>query len=105
MFDYYNLASFAEFHPGNIFIANDDNVLSACTAILFKNPSFYSQAFAVACSYCKARQDKLDLILDRLHDSPPEMFQVNERFCLGAKTIKACLGSMNGSEGSRAESG
>lgn len=98
MFDYYNLGSFAEFHPGNIFIANDDNVLSACTAILFKNSSFYTQAFAVASNYCKARQDKLNLILDRLHDNPPERFQVDERFCLGAKTIKTCLGSINVSE-------
>jgi hypothetical protein len=105
VFDYYNLGSFAECHPANPFIANDDNVLSACTAILFKHPTFYAQAFAVAVSYCQARQDKLDLILDRLHDNLPEQFQVSERFCLGARTVKASHESMNGPGGSRAESG
>jgi hypothetical protein len=76
VFDFYNLASFAEFYPGNLFIANDENVLSACTAILFKDPVFYTQAFAVACNYSREREGKLSLIIDSLHGSSPERFQV-----------------------------
>jgi hypothetical protein len=71
VWDYYNLRSFSEFTPGNLFIANEENVLSACTAILFKQPAFYSQVFAVVATYCRAREGRLSLILDHLRGSPP----------------------------------
>jgi len=44
--DYYNLTSFGEGdEANNMFIANEENVLSACTAILFRDHNFYKIVF------------------------------------------------------------
>ena len=50
--DYYSLACFAQDEQANLFIANEENILSACTAILFKDPTFYAQTFNIVNHYC-----------------------------------------------------
>jgi len=44
--DYYNLATFAPPNDGaNMFISNDDNILSTVTAIVFRDHTFYNCLF------------------------------------------------------------
>lgn len=54
--DYYGLSEWGVGDHPNLFIANEENILSACTALLFKDPTFYAQTFAIVNHYCKSRE-------------------------------------------------
>lgn len=96
--DYYDLASFAEGDQANSFITNEENILSACTAILFKDPSFYAQTFAIVSHYCSAREESFTQVLNHLKNSTPERFMVKDKFCLNSKTIETYIQSLNSAE-------
>lgn len=102
--DYYGLSVFAEPSQANFFIANDENILSACTAILFKDTAFYTQTFAIVNQYCQAREASFWKVLEHLKGSTPERFLVKDRFCLNTKTIETYINSLNSGENSLIES-
>ena len=45
--DYYQLYSFGGEKPVNSFISDEDNIMSMCTAILFRKHSFYKTIYAL----------------------------------------------------------
>jgi hypothetical protein len=92
--DYYSLGEWAEAEHPNLFIANDENILSACTAILFKDPTFYAQTFAIVSHYCRAREESFAQVLLHLKGSTPERFLVKDKFCLNSKTIETYINSL-----------
>lgn len=87
--DYYQLESLED-NPNhqNPFICNEENVLSACTAILFKDPLFYQVVFRAINMHCRQREEEFAQVLDMLGHKPPEFFQVKDRFCLNERSIR-----------------
>lgn len=54
--DYYNLSVFSRGEEnGNSFISNEENILSSCTAILFRDHAFYSCLFNLIVHHHKDR--------------------------------------------------
>jgi hypothetical protein len=54
--DYYSLRTFSRDEPGsNMFISNDENILSTCTAILFRDQLFYNCLFQAIAQHFKPR--------------------------------------------------
>jgi hypothetical protein len=55
--DYYNLNSFADGEPyANSFIANEENLLSICNSIFFKDKVFYDIVFSALVKYNEDRE-------------------------------------------------
>ena len=55
--DYYNLNSFADGEPfANPFIANEENILSLCRTIFFKERPFYDTVFNATIKYNEQRE-------------------------------------------------
>ena len=56
LIDYYNLTSYAEDGPhSNNFITNEENILSICNSIFFKDHHFYETIFAFIARYNQER--------------------------------------------------
>jgi hypothetical protein len=88
--DYYNLNSFAEGELAhNPFIANEDNLLSITTAILFKDKLFYEVIYQCALVFNQEREAKFQKIVQMLEKEPPATFYIKEKFCLDRRTIEA----------------
>ena len=51
--DYYQLMSFEHEDHLNPYISNEENIQSACTAILFKDPLFYQLVFRAVNAHCQ----------------------------------------------------
>ncbi len=69
--DYYNLKIFRESKWHNSFLANEENILSICITILFKDNTFYSIAFGNIAEYCKEKDNRLETVLKRLNKIDP----------------------------------
>lgn len=97
--DYYNLNSFAEGELAhNPFIANEDNILSVTTAILFKDKPFYDVLYHHALLFNHEREATFAKILDLLQNEPPSTFFIKEKFCLDRRTIEASLRPTEGQQ-------
>jgi hypothetical protein len=68
--DYYALPSFTK-GAINMLIANEENVLSSCTSILFKDHDFYNLLFAAVSQHFRPQESKFAKILDLLKGSGP----------------------------------
>lgn len=82
-----------------MFIANQENILSSCTAIIFKDQHFYTTIFNCIFSYHREQEEKFSKILEYLKGSGPERFTVKDKFCLNQRTLKAYLNQMSAQSG------
>lgn len=96
--DYYNLASFAD-NSINFLIANEENILSTCTSILFKDHQFYNLLFNTISNHFREQEEKFMKILDELKGSGPDKFSVKDKFCLNHRTLKTYLNQMSAESG------
>jgi hypothetical protein len=92
--DYYHINSFAEGEAThNPFIANEDNLLTITTSILFKEKHFYDVLYHCALKFNEDREAKFQKILGLLEKEEPATFYIKEKFCLDRKTIEASFNS------------
>lgn len=72
--DYYNLNSFGERagkSPINTFISNADNILSTCTAILFRDLNFYNLVINCLSAYFKEQELRFNSITSKIKGYGP----------------------------------
>ena len=58
--DFYNLTVFRDEQCQNSFINNEENILSACTNILFSDSRLYSAVFQTFSEFCRDKDKKLN---------------------------------------------
>ncbi len=73
----------------NPFITNEDNILSLCKSIFFKEKRFYDTVFNAIIKFNEKREEDFKKIIMRVASNPPENFYVKERFCLNERTIES----------------
>ncbi len=99
--DYYNLRAFGQGQIGsNMFISNEQNILSTCTAIVFRDHQFYNCLFALIAGHFRKREQRFAAILAKLKGSGPEFFSVKDKFCLNSRTIRSYLNHLSVESGS-----
>ena len=65
---------FSMVNPPNYLIANDDNIVTVITAILFNDVNFYELIFELLTIYFHEREQNLKKILIRLNKIDPQYF-------------------------------
>ena len=92
--DFYNLYSFAE-NSNNLLISNEENILSTCTSIIFKDHQLYNLVFSTISYHFKEQENDFSKILNHLKGCGPQRFSVKDKFCLNQRTIKTYLNQLS----------
>jgi len=74
-------------------------VVSAVTALLFRDSTFNGIIFNSVAWYNKNREERFEKILNYLKNSTPEKFMIKDKFCLNHRTIRSYLSDLSAESG------